>query len=302
MNKKNKLLLSSVGLLLVSGFAATASTFAWFTTVRSASVNFSSATVTTNNAGLEVKFNPGKSYSNMSATGTNNVISLTGANKVTDISGDGVNFFKPVWNAKSINTEDGLTADSITEIDYTAGNKANGYFVDFALDISRTSPVEGQPIDPLANGLKVFLGENTRITPKTVGSSKDEQAVKAARMAVVNSENKVVQYYSPVEETSYKYLKTGTGSIYGLPGFEQATKLAADVRTSFPPTSNEVSSVEKQALIADLTWTAKGDVISTVTLNFRAWIEGTDTDAINSAIGGVFNIELDIYALEVAKQ
>ena len=46
MNNKNKILLTSVGLAMLSGIAATSSTFAWFTTTRTASVSYSSATVT----------------------------------------------------------------------------------------------------------------------------------------------------------------------------------------------------------------------------------------------------------------
>lgn len=34
-------------------------------------------------------------------------------------------------------------------------------------------------------------------------------------------------------------------------------------------------------------------------VNFRIWIEGTDTEALNNVIGGVFTVELDLYTVEV---
>lgn len=303
MNKKNKLLLSSVGLLLVSGFAATASTFAWFTTVRSASVNFSSATITTNNAGLEVKYNDSKSYSTMSATNDGNNITLTGGNKVTDISGNGVNFYKPTWNAKSL--ESNLIADKIDKINYKTKKGADKYFVDFALDITRTGSTTGQSVDEDVNGLMVFLGSNTRITAKDPAKPADVQAVKAARLAVVDADDNVVRTLSPETETTYSFIEEKAGAVkevYGLDGYGFKDYGTGEVQNSFPVTGSNVDAVKDSALIADLSWDTEGKAIKTVTLNFRAWIEGTDKDAINIAIGGVFNIELDIYALEVAKQ
>ena len=54
MNKKNKVLLASVGLAIFSGIAATSTTFAWFTTTQNASLSFNSATVETQDNNLNV--------------------------------------------------------------------------------------------------------------------------------------------------------------------------------------------------------------------------------------------------------
>jgi hypothetical protein len=56
MNKKNKVLLGAIGLVLLSGIAATSSTFAWFTTVRTASISYSEATVQASDGNLAIEY------------------------------------------------------------------------------------------------------------------------------------------------------------------------------------------------------------------------------------------------------
>ncbi|MDD3389646.1 MAG: hypothetical protein PHP09_04230, partial [Bacilli bacterium] len=56
MNKNKKLLLSSVGLAVLSGIAATGSTFAWFTTTRTATISYTSATVVSKQSNLKITY------------------------------------------------------------------------------------------------------------------------------------------------------------------------------------------------------------------------------------------------------
>ena len=99
MNKKNKVLLGAIGLVLLSGIAATSSTFAWFTTVRTASISYSEATVQSSDGNLAIDYQ--SSLNTWSGAPTYdaeaNKVTIAGANKVTDISGDGKTFYKPVW-------------------------------------------------------------------------------------------------------------------------------------------------------------------------------------------------------------
>ncbi|MFA6617044.1 MAG: hypothetical protein WCS68_01610, partial [Bacilli bacterium] len=48
-----------------------------------------------------------------------------------------------------------------------------------------------------------------------------------------------------------------------------------------------------KTLVADLSTETSADV------TFRAWLEGEDTDAINAAISGVFDINISLFGLDV---
>ncbi len=47
-------------------------------------------------------------------------------------------------------------------------------------------------------------------------------------------------------------------------------------------------------MVAEL---ASGDATETE-ITFRAWIEGEDAQTVNDIIGGVFNVNIALYALE----
>ena len=112
MNKKNKVLLTSVGLALLSGIAATGSTFAWFTTTRTASVSYSKATVKSGQSNLLIDYV--SSLNTMTESQAGSLLTLTGGNMVTDISGNGLNFYKPVWSANP------AIASSINEVVFSS--------------------------------------------------------------------------------------------------------------------------------------------------------------------------------------
>jgi hypothetical protein len=295
MDKKNKILLSSVALLLVSGTAVTAGTFAWFTTVRSATISYSSATVKTDSGNLNVAY---KSSLNTLAVNdaTPGVIALAGANKVTDISGDGVSFYKPVWNSYDTNA---TLADSIEDVSSTA----DGYFIDFTVTISRTN------VNSEAKGMYVYLGQGTSISAVDPGNQADVDAANAARLAVVNYDDRTsegtaatnfIWARNPDANSQYISLaETGT-SAYGVDGY-QLTSVTADndgdllysgaIKNAPTPASSVLPK------IADLSFDGATPLI-TEDITFRVWLEGVKVQ--NSARGGVFKVNLDLYALEVA--
>ena len=201
MNKKNKVLLTIMGLVVLSGIAATSSTFAWFTTVRSASISYSSATVETQDNDLSVHYV--SSLNTMTATTNdyvndgktvNNVV-LSGGNKVTDISGDGIDFYKPVWKANTYGG--GQVADRIDDITLAAAGDADGYLIDFTLTIARGSGAQS------TNDLNVYFDAGTAVTAASADAA-DVAAVKAVRMAAIKG-GAAFYHYSPEAETTYNY-------------------------------------------------------------------------------------------------
>ncbi len=273
MNKKNKILLTSVGLAMLSGIAATGSTFAWFTTTRTASISYSSATVKSTQSNLTITYAGSANTVTASPnSGATNSLEITGGNNVTDISGDGVNFYKPVWSATP------EVASAINEVTTAEGN-----WVEFKIIISRDND----------NGMKVYLGEDTLISAVTANDDEDEQAVLASRLAVLDDSDQLKVLYAPdTNDTAHSYITENDGgpAAYGDSGFEIATN--STVVNTFTTESNIAAADATGTLIADLSTANSANV------TFRAWLEGEDSDAINDAIGGVFNIDIDIYGLE----
>lgn len=277
MNKKNKVLLSAVGLVLLSGIAATSSTFAWFTTVRTASINYTEATVTSASGNLVVTYKESQNTVTGNTNTVDNVTTITGANSITDISGDGKTFYKPVWAVPT------TTASVINTV-----STADGFYVDFTVTVSRDNTLA-------QNGFKVYLGEGTEIVGKTDSANQtlNDSVVPATRLAVLDSDGEVVLRWAPVEEPSPEYLVAGDGA-YGTTTHQvQADSI---LKTGAITTETTIAAADAAGyLVADL---ASGTLAST-DLTFRIWIEGEDAQTVNAIIGGVFNVNIALYALEV---
>jgi uncharacterized protein YbaA (DUF1428 family) len=283
MNKKNRVLLASVGLAIFSGIAATSTTFAWFTTTQNASLSFNSATVETQDNNLNVAYTSSLN-SGIHDSQTGNVISLTGANKVTDISGDGSDFYKPLWNAAL----DMPSARVAYDIEQVGATDADGYYVDFTLTISRDTSGTG--------GMMVYLGQGTQIVAADDENDANNQAVLGSRLAVLDDEGNVVLVYAPDAETNYNYVSEDEeGELYEVEGFVNTTELSGVVNSFTTYNDNDAADAANAVAIADLSMET-----TSVDVTFRAWLEGEDADTNNDAIGGVFNIDLKIYGLTVA--
>lgn len=288
MNKRNKRLGTVLTLLFISAIAATSGTLAWFTTVRTAGITYGDAEVYMRDSDLVVTYK--SSLNSLSATSELDgitKITLTGTNKVTDISGNGINFYKPRWNS------DNVTAAVINTVPSTNPGDADGYFIDFTLTLSR-SPSE----DPL--NLYVFLGQNTAILPADPANPKDVGALKALRMAVISYDNNdsatgtpsVGILYAPEAEINPEYLQLGSGGAYGLTTHEL---VPATVKSDSFETHYTIA--DSQAVYPEIAVLPAGTGTADVT--FRVWIEGTDIHAAESIIGGKFKIKLDIYSTGV---
>lgn len=302
MNKKNKLLISATAMLVLTGAAASASTFAWFTTVRSASVSYSSAHVYTDTGSLTVTYKSSllTTWTDQTNNSTSTSLVLTGSHNITDISGDGIDFYKPIWNAYDTNS---TTADSITHIATTTLGNADGYYIDFTLTIAQTNTS--------GNGMKVYLGSGTTIAPATIADPEDVAAVNSSRLAVVNADNTLKSLWAPeaTDGSTYRYITEGVAgvdTILNLPtevtdvtGYKYTNLTAvadADTLWTGPLSTYTTVAIADASnhfpAVATLTALAPS-----VDVTFRSWIEGTDPDCINTALAGIYNITLDLYGL-----
>lgn len=276
-----------LAILFVSATAATAGTLAWFSAVRTATITYSDAKVTTQESSLIIEYK--ESLNSLTdvvfaADEVSQSLTMTGDFGVTDISGDGLTFYRPVWSATN------NIASSIKTIDTSTAGSADEHFIDFTITLKRN------PTD--VTGLKVFLGPETKILPKDSGSAVDVATIKATRMAVIRYSDGTIDtgtpsvaiYYAPEAETGATYLQAGSGGAYGLTTHE----FASGVTLSSTPFVKKYTIAESEALypaVANLMTTYEEDV------TFRYWIEGTDVHATDDIIGGVFKITVDLYAL-----
>jgi hypothetical protein len=109
-----------------------------------------------------------------------------------------------------------------------------------------------------------------------------------------NGEEEVALIYAPEidGEITYQYLKpNAVATAYGFNGYELVT-LSNVIDNSFVSYDNYAA--------AD----AAGDCRRRFNgydrkrrCNFPGWIEGTDGEALNEAIGGIFSIQLNLYGL-----
>lgn len=280
MKNKKTVIFGALALVLLSGLSAASTTFAWFTTTRTATLSFSEAVVGSNDSNLVVSY-AGSLNSFGNVTDADNEIVIEGINRITDISGDGLNFYKPVWSPK----ED--VASSIKEI-----TTADDHFIDFMLKIERQSD------SPTPKGLKVYLGENTKILPVNSENQPDVDAVSAVRMAVISyadaarTSPALLELHAPATEDEAKYIvEDATSSAYTIDGY--ALHDASAEVNSVPFTTALREDEVPTHLIADLSSDSEAYV------GFRFWIEGTDAEATTEkALGGMFKVALDIYSLQ----
>ncbi len=289
MKNKTKLVLGLASLLGVTAAAGTTAGFAWFTTTRTATVSLTSAHVYSDNGNLSVQYvdvaNNGITGASATPTSTLAIAATTG---VTDISGDGKTFFKPVWKADN-GTAQPTVANSISSIANVSGKT---YFVQFGLNLINSGTAQ----------FSVYLESGSAVTGVT-SSTADVAAAKATRVAVWSTgttpANMTTWQYDTTDSTAgYKYLATAaTGTkAYNFDGYTLATPATG---TFHAGAFNQVNSAVDGPVSGQLIATVAGATIAgdtTVEVIVSSWIEGTLSTADNAAKGGNVNLNLSLAA------
>lgn len=287
---KNKKVITSITVLFLSAIAATTGTFAWFVTTREASIQYSGARIYTTDGDLTVVYksslNTIVDADDIEYIPNENILNITNDQTITDISGDGLDFYKVDWSS----IDD--VASSIYDVKAEDAGDADGYFVDFTITISRTAT---------ADGFKVFLGDDTAILPADEDSDEDNGIVKAIRMAVISYDNndsetgnpEVIIRYGTNEQTPAQFLKKETGGT----AYSSGTHIfETDSLYNYVPFTTE-SIIDD----ADDVYPAIADLMpedsTSADVTFRFYIEGEDSDTVNDYIHGTFSVNLDLYAL-----
>ena len=306
MREYKRALKVAVALVTLSVVAATSSTLAWATTRRSLSISFSDATVRADDTNLMVNFK--HSFNTMSVSNqTFSTLSLATETTVTDISGDGIHFYEPMWSGQYNTTEnggDGKSTFLVNQINDVSPRKpgtnspgdpglsADGRLVDFTLTLSRN--------EDATSGIYVFLGEETSIDLLTSGNP-NPSVISALRMAVVGYSDgnmdtgiaETIYLHAPEVEPDPTYLVMEGRGAYGSVGFSFAENV--DLKTeAFQTIPDYEEAILHYPPVADLT-TTTGSASADVT--FRLWIEGTDKDALDPIVYQEFGLVLDLYVI-----
>jgi len=293
MKNKTKVVVALASLLAVTSGIGAYSTFAWFTTTRTAQVNLTSAQVYSNYGKLLVAYgatqpNQGTAYTTTSGTLTDDVIPVTAINattvakNATDISGSGKigEFYKPTW----IPGQETVQASAIPTVE-NGSTDGVSYYIAFALTFWNKGTAA---IDVYYNSTAAITGMDPAGT----------EAAKATRIAVYDGDT-AVSVWQGATDSAYSYISSGsTGPAYGSLGTlstytQDAITPALFHAGSFTqPVQKGFTATVGQKLITSLAAGLSKD------LTFTSWIEGTASAATNACIGGIVNLQLDFAALE----
>ncbi len=294
MKLRSKLLLSATCLLTISVAATATSAYAWFVSNRQASVVINNANVKTNATNLKIagvaKANEDTIEFNTTAT-AGALADVTSEALATDISGDGVDFFKPKL-APDFGVGESETAkynaSSIAKVENDSTTK---YYHQFKLTFSQ---------DNADVNTGVFLSSESSVLLTTaikVGEDNKNDAGIAlcARVAFLDSSNNLLLYWAPNRSStdankSYikqEYSKADPVSIKDgdtsevLQNVSSSTVITEEkLLYGTPKDVNDASSTKDNNVEHLLT--LNGTTAQTITV--RIWFEGMDAACISSNI------------------
>lgn len=290
MKTRSKLIVALSSLLAVTAGAAATSTFAWFTSNRTATVTYTKATAYTTSGEMTLKYVAPAVGSTFNTPGTTDYVSslditnATAGGKVTDISGDGATFYKPKLTADS--TDDATNWKFVNGTYTATTNTADtSYYVEFGIAFKNGNT------DPANNKMKVYLNTGSTLTGVVASGegasaqqTKNNLAAKAMRVAFLTGTT-LTAYWNPNDDgTTLKYMKSGAvsantldlGDESGLTNYHYSNY--TDVNTA------DSTTLEKQLL---------GEIGATdLTITVRMWLEGTSSSCLNAAKGGETKLNL----------
>ena len=284
MKLRSKLLLSATCLLTISVAATATSAYAWFTASRQA---FVSAT------GMSVKSDVDEVFiQNITEGVTGTTASaeavLTAPGVTTDVSGNGVNLYKP-----SFKNANASIANSITKVDSkgTVGSDTVYYFNEFKVKFTK----ENQDV---TTGL--FLSHTSTIEKASGSQQSDPDLSGAYRVAILDSNaTTLLAYFAPKDTVAnMDFVKSSTltqGALDIADVSAEALGLKNDYKNNLLDSSYKTDVNDSNKPIASNAPTAYlGTIDKTngLTLVVRVWCEGTDGDCDNTKLTGKVDVNL----------
>jgi hypothetical protein len=282
MKLKSKLILAASSLLVLSGVAAGTSTYAWFTANQKATVHFDEVGVHNNQGALKIAGSvataSGEGLTGGSATAADALTFTSaekaagdGLNKITDVSGNGINFFK---------------ADIVDGAVTSAAAVTTAFPYCYEMDLTFTTTN--------SSAQSVFLSYTSTISNATTKLATEPDIARCVRAAIVSGTS-VRAYFCPndtvatgASDNGYKYISavsstTVTYSEYSAMLATGYTQNVLDSTYVADATDATTATKSQKGYIGDIT--AGGSL----EVKLIVWIEGNDADCVNVTSEGVDN-------------
>lgn len=297
MQTRSKLIIALSSLLAVTAGVAATSTFAWITSTRTATVTYKKATAYSNNGNLTLKYvapTAGAAFNTPNITDYTGQLDITNAvagGKITDISGDGVTFYKPKLTADSTDSIQKFVDGTYAAI---ANSDSTSYYVEFGIAFHNGNT------DPATNKMKVYVNTGSSLLAdvsttgtteeKAIQNAKNDLAAKATRVAfLAGSATPTLQaYWNPNSDATPIYMSSGTVADNKIVT-TACTGLSEYVAGNYGDINLAATAIENQYL---------GEVADTdLAITVRMWLEGTSTSCINGSKDGQVNLTLSFGAV-----
>lgn len=306
MKKGNQVILALGSILAVTLGVGVTATYAWFRVSRSAQVNITNTSLTGEGSSLEISYHRLSDSGSLPATSTPSAkgFDITAVtNTITDVSGDGVSFYKPTWALDASAAEE--RADSINQVTNTS---TKTYYIRFGVTFKNS----GQ------TAFDIYFQDQTAVTPVTIATPDNETAeAKAAREAQQAKNNQaalttrvavwddghqnLLSTWQPVETTSnstyldYTYLAKNSADTKGVYGVAGYSLLNPAKETFHVGSFSHLSAVPATAIAGQRLLHV--DAGGSTNAEFALWAEGTFYATNNDAQGGEINASLNFIAL-----
>lgn len=273
---KKVLLLTSVALVAVVA-ASIGGTFAWLVSNRTATGTITNIGATAP-SDLDIALNGG-------AVEDDHAFELNANTKTSDISGNGVNFYKPLIGAGSTSNVPIFTEVSSIPVPDPA-TASNDYMISFTVTFSSSA------------ALDVFVSSATFASAVSSIDNSSGELHKATRVAILDSTNAVKAVIVDENHTSTQYVQSTTLSEGNLDLTNITTVKSNSITT---PTLVEETNSYAAGVIHLGRLTGSDDSYS-MTMTFRIWHEGTDAACVTANATNVVNLEFGFSALNKAEQ
>lgn len=305
MKLRSKLLLSATCLLTISVAATATSAYAWFVSNRQATVAINEATVKTNATNLKIV---GTSDTGTLSNATDTSTTITSTVTATDISGDGVTFFKPklapdfgvekLVDGQRVTTYNATSISNVTskpyyhqfKLTFSQDNKDvnTGVFLSSDSSVLLDTTEETKNIGLSLCTRVAFLDENATSlllywAPNRAAGDANQSYIKAAYNDNVGPDNSIKAPISIKDgDTTSSVLQSVTAKTDNILYNETIYEKPTDV--------NDATAKQEKEAANEHLLTLKGTTAKTITV--RIWFEGMDKDCNSKYLNDKINANL----------
>lgn len=277
---KKRVLIQGVLLVGLSIVAVSTSTFAWLSAQRKVSVTIPNFTVKTNAASINVSTTIDEQMQNV---------------EVTDISGDGERFYKPLLKPYDYENNPGIPPmfNGIKEV-----TNSSGYYNEYRVTITMVNPYS----DSFQNPYYIYLGPAS--TVNTYSSSSLRQGIRMS----FSFEGGETVVWSNRTDSSTNYIDSNTtvnaqtGALENLNQFNKVDESKNQITNRMLQGNFQnvtMHSMDTTKLTLETPFLGMIDEPSdSIKITVRTWLEGNEPDIVNSSIGHKLKTLLEFNVIE----